>query len=315
MRRSFRAARNNPLPAPAVCVRENPHVRAPIETTPDFLTIGHVTRDLLPEGGWRLGGTVYYAAATAQRLGVARVGVLTSGPADMIAALRAALPGVAVAAVPAERATSYENIYTPAGRRQYLRARAADLDVAHIPAAWRDAGTVLLAPLNQELAPALAAAFPRALVGGAIQGWLRAWDADGLVSPSAFEAAGDVLPHLRALLLSVEDIGLTSDDALQTIAARVEPWSRLGPLLVVTRGAGGAVMLRADDEPRAFPGYPAEEVDPTGAGDVFGAAFLIELAATGDPARAIDLANRVAALSVRQTGVTAIPTRAEADRT
>lgn len=242
------------------------------------------------------------------------MGVLTSGPADVIAALRAALPGAEVVAVPAQRATTYENIYTLAGRRQYLRARAADLDVAHLPAAWRDAGIVLLAPLNQELAPNLASAFPRALVGGAIQGWLRAWDEDGLVSPTTFAAAGDILPRLRALLLSQEDIGLAANDSLQAIAARMEPWSRLGPLLVMTRGAGGAVLLRAGEEPRAFAGYPAEEVDPTGAGDVFAAAFLIELAATGDPAGAIDIANRVAALSVRQTGVAAIPTRAEAVR-
>jgi sugar/nucleoside kinase (ribokinase family) len=289
-------------------------VRTPIETTPDFLTIGHVTRDLLPDGDWRLGGTVYYAAATAQRLGVERVGVLTSGPADVIAALRAALPGVAVVTVPAQRATTFENIYTPTGRRQYLRARAADLDVARLPAVWREAGIVLLAPLNQEVAPALAAAFPGALVGGAIQGWLRAWDEDGLVSPTDFEAAPDILPHLRALLLSEEDIGMALTDSLQTIAARVDPWSRLGPLLVMTRGADGAVLLRAGEEPRAFAGYPADEADPTGAGDVFAAAFLIELAATGDPAQAIDFANRVAALSVRQTGVAAIPTRAEVAR-
>ncbi|HKS69374.1 MAG TPA: hypothetical protein VJQ45_03075, partial [Ktedonobacterales bacterium] len=59
--------------------------------TPDLLLIGHASRDLLSAGGWRLGGTVTYAAATAARLGL-RPAVVTSGPADLAAALEEALP-------------------------------------------------------------------------------------------------------------------------------------------------------------------------------------------------------------------------------
>ena len=60
-----------------------------------------------------------------------------------------------------------------------------------------------------------------------------------------------------------------------------------------------------------FPGYPASEVDPTGAGDVFAATFLCALVATDDPAEAMDQANRVAALSVEGVSTSAIPTPAE----
>lgn len=275
----------------------------------EFLAIGHVCRDVQPDGGWRLGGAVYYAAATARRLGVERVGILTSGPDDLIEALRAALPDVAVAVVPSECATSYENIYTPIGRRQYLRARAADLDESHLPADWRSPRVALLAPLNHELAPSLAAAFTGALVGCAAQGWLRAWDEEGFVSPAAF--SGTIPSDVRVLALSLEDLGLGADDPLSLVQERLAQWTRTIPLVVMTRGPAGALALRGDDEPIAFAGYPARVVDPTGAGDVFATAFLIELAATGDVRRAADFANRVAALSTERTGIAGIPTRAE----
>ena len=67
------------------------------QATPEFLAIGHVARDLLPNGGWRLGGTVTFAAFTAQRLGL-RAAIVTSASPEVLDALKAALPGVAIAA-------------------------------------------------------------------------------------------------------------------------------------------------------------------------------------------------------------------------
>ena len=80
--------------------------------------------------------------------------------------------------------------------------------------------------------------------------------------------------------------------------------------MVVTLGASGALLFQAGQAPRAFPGYPAHEVDPTGAGDVFASAFMVQVHKTGDAAIAVDFANRVAACSVERLG--AIPTCMEA---
>ncbi|HKS69680.1 MAG TPA: PfkB family carbohydrate kinase, partial [Ktedonobacterales bacterium] len=60
-----------------------------------------------------------------------------------------------------------------------------------------------------------------------------------------------------------------------------------------------------------YPGYPAREMDPTGAGDVFAAALLAALAEGRSPATAMDFANRVAALSVEGEGLAGVPTRGE----
>ena len=128
-------------------------------TAPDFLVIGHVTKDLRPDGSFTIGGAATYASLTAQRLGW-RAGIVTSAAPDLLARLPEALPGVAVAAVPADDSTTFENLYQDGRRRQYLRGRAAPLTPAHVPAPWRQARIVLLGPLAQEVAPEYATAFP-----------------------------------------------------------------------------------------------------------------------------------------------------------
>jgi len=70
---------------------------------------------------------------------------------------------------------------------------------------------------------------------------------------------------------------------------------------------------------RHFPTRPAHEVDPTGAGDVFAAAFLIRLRETAqsptgeDPWEAARFANVVASFSVEGPGVSAIPRREQVE--
>jgi sugar/nucleoside kinase (ribokinase family) len=289
---------------------------------PDFVAIGHATRDLLPDGSWRLGGTVTFAALTAQRLGL-RTAVLTSGPPDLLAALRAALPGVALACLPAPDATTYENVYAGGSRTQYLRGRAAPISARDLPAAWRDARIALLAPLAGEVEHALAAAFPRALIAATPQGWLRRWDASGRVTPGPLDDAETLLPRLRALILSREDLPVSTSSAPDIsdggslphdAAVQIAAWARVVPLVVVTRGPDGVLLYRDGGAPESFPGYPAREVDPTGAGDVFAAAFLCALDATADPRAAADFANRAAALSVEHPGADGIPTRADIAR-
>jgi pfkB family carbohydrate kinase len=280
---------------------------------PDFLTIGHVTRDLAPDGSWRLGGAVTYAALTASRLGL-RAAIVTSAPPDVLAALDAVLPDIPLSVVPSDDATTFENIYTPKGRQQYLRGQAARLTLAAVPAAWRDAPIVLLGPLAQEIDADIIPAFPRSLVGAAPQGWLRQWDDNGLVTPTPLTNANLMRP-MQALILSREDfipVHVSGDERQRLVSqadATIRGIAQVVPLVVVTCGAQGAILWERGVESGLFPGYPAREVDPTGAGDVFAAACLCALHETGDAAGAVDFANRVAACSVEAVGGEGIPTR------
>ena len=259
----------------------------------DYLVVGHVTRDLVGDS-YTLGGTVSYAARTARALGC-RVGVVTSAGPDLD--LSQVLDGVTISRFPAANTTTFQNIYTSDGRRQVLHGVAKTLVPQAVPAHWR-AAIVHLGPVARECDLALAGAFGDAFLGITPQGWMRRWDQAGRVSYGRWEEAEQLLPRADAVVLSEEDVA--SDDALVT---RYAAQTRL---LVVTRGAAGCTVHR-EGEVRHFPAPAVDEVDPTGAGDIFAAAFFVSLQRTGSPWTAAHFANCVAAASVSRVGLTGTP--------
>jgi hypothetical protein len=88
---------------------------------PQFVVVGHVCQDLLPDGSLSLGGSVSYAATTAQRMGY-RVGVVTRTGPDLDIAK--ALPGIEIVCHPSAATTVFENIYFDGQRKQILHRRA-----------------------------------------------------------------------------------------------------------------------------------------------------------------------------------------------
>jgi len=268
---------------------------------PEFVAIGHVTQDLLPGGGYSIGGTATYASLTAHRLGL-KVGVLTSVPAGLD--LSAALGGMAIHAVASEMATTFENTYHGEKRRQFVHGLASSLHPEHLPAPWKKAPIVLLCPLVGELGLDWLGVFHRSLVGVTPQGWMRQWDEQGLVRQKPWSEAEQILPAVDVLVFSEEDVG--GD------ASIIRQYTRLARIAVVTRGRHGATVFW-NGNPRQFPAFRAREVDPTGAGDVFAAAFLVRLRETNDPYLAAPFANCAASFAIEGPGTTTIPTRAQVE--
>jgi 1D-myo-inositol 3-kinase len=276
---------------------------------PQFLTIGHVTRDLHPDNSYTLGGTVTFAALTAYRLGLVSA-IVTRADQQLLDSLPTQLPGIQVSARPCAQTTTFANRYTDGFRIQYLHSRSDSLEQDDIPPDWRSPSIVLFGPLVQELSPDIMTLFPRnsrTLVAATPQGWLRRWDADGRVWPTPWEAAEQILPRLDVLILSHDDLLPFAEGNRTEADAILSRWSMLVPLLVATDGRHGATLFRRGKTQR-FPAYPAHEVDPTGAGDVFAAAFLTHLHASGSPEQAINFANCVASFSVEKEGISGIPT-------
>jgi len=263
----------------------------------DYLIIGHVTVDRVEKRRVRFGGTAAYAALTARSLGM-RVGVLTSAAFEP--ALVDTLTDICVARVPAEFTTQFVNHYDLLRRRApHLEAVAEPLQPGHVLPEWLDSPIVHLAPLAQEVDPALAGCFPRALLGITPQGWLRAWDEQGLVRPTDWRDADALLERADAVVLSEEDVA--RPEQIPELAARTR-------LLVATQGKRGASVYCRGQPPRRSPAFRAErETDPTGAGDVFAAAFLIHLKQSGDPLEAADMANCVASFAVERVGIGGVP--------
>jgi sugar/nucleoside kinase (ribokinase family) len=279
------------------------------DKTPQFLTIGHITRDVLPGGAFSLGGTVTFAALTAYHLGLAAA-IVTCADEQLTVSLPENLPGVALRVRPSAETSTFANHYTNGFRTQYLYARAASIQESDVPTAWTSAPIVLLGPLTQELTPEFVRLFqrrPGVIIAATPQGWLRRWDADGRVWPTPWTAAEQVLPLLDVLILSHDDLLPFSDGNRKEADAILTPTSMHVPLLVATDGRHGATLFRHGTTQR-FAAYSTQEVDPTGAGDVFAAAFLTYLHRHGDSERAVDFANCVASFSIEQRGVQGIPT-------
>lgn len=276
--------------------------------TPQFLTIGHVTRDVHPDGSFSLGGTVSFAALTAYHLGLAAAIVSCADP-DFAALVPSYLPDITFQMRSCTATTTFDNRYTDGFRVQYLYKRGDTLNAKDVPQEWLSAPVVLLGPLVQELDPDLVALFPRragAIIAATPQGWLRRWDADGRVWPTPWQDAEQVLPLLDALILSHDDLLPFADGNRREADAILTRWSMHVPLLVATDGRHGATLFRHGATQR-FPAYAVEEIDPTGAGDVFAAAFLTYLHLHSDPEQAVDFANCVASFSIEKQGVGGIP--------
>lgn len=269
---------------------------APLEPV-DYLVIGHLTRDLTLDGP-RLGGTAAYSSLTAQALGL-RVGVVTAWASDMpLSRLR----DIPIASTHSDQSTTFENISTPAGRIQYLRFVAPSLEYYMVPEPWRTASIVHLAPVAQEVEPSLVRNFPNALIGITPQGWLREWQGNGLVYPSEWPEASFVLQKAGAAVISVADVD--GDEG------RIEEMAASCPVLAVTEGSQGSRLYWSGDV-RHFRPPAVTEVDSTGAGDVFAAAFFIRLFTTRDPWEAARFATQLSAISVTRPGLSGIPTQEE----
>ena len=263
----------------------------------NYLVVGHVSRDLTLDS-YRLGGTVSYSALTARALGL-RVGVVTAcddaTDLDRFGDIR-------VVSIPSKSSTTFENIYTEGKRAQILHQRADEISLEAVPAAWRHADIIHLGPVIRETDMVLPASFRPTLLGLTPQGWLRTWDENGRVKRSLWENAEEALTLAGCVVISVEDVG--SDEE------QIEFFARHARILAVTDGPAGSRLYWHGDQ-RRFRAPEMYEVDATGAGDIFAAAFFVRLQATRDPWEAARFATHLAARSVSRVGLDGVPTAAE----
>jgi 1D-myo-inositol 3-kinase len=272
------------------------------EQEQDFVVVGHVCQDLLPDGGLSLGGSVSYATTTAFRMGY-RVGVVTSAGPDLD--VRQALPGAEVICHPAANTTLFENIYENGRRKQFVHQRAEVITCEEIPLPWRRAPMAYLGSIDQEIDDSVFHCFADdVLIGVMPQGFFRRWDEAGQVHFTAWEPSPSVLQRINVLVISELDV----PDPQQLVS----DWGRFIDTIAVTHAERGATVYRAG-ESCYYPARPTQQVDPTGAGDVFAAAFLIRLSETGDPCQAAIFANVVASFSIEKPGVAGIPLRSQVE--
>ncbi len=262
-----------------------------------YLTVGHVTADVLPGGERRPGGTALYSALQAARLGL-RATILTRGePGEIAALLEPFAAELEVIVQPAPATTTLATEGSGAGRRQRLLAWAGPIAIEELPAAE----ILHLAPVAAELEGPPAGDWP--FVGLTPQGLARGWQSSG----------GDVLAvdpgPSRVAIAAICSAIVLSELERPSCEALVEAGLRAGATVAVTAGAActsilreGAVTLELDVD------QIAEPADDLGAGDVYAAVFFVALAAGITPAEAARRASTGAALRMLGVGPAAIAT-------
>ncbi len=269
---------------------------------PRILALGHVSRDRRP-GGDVLGGSVTYGALAARRLGW-EAAILTSAGPDFEPGRE--LPGIPAFLRRSSATTRFVNEYDADGtRRQVVTARAEDVDLEALPAAWRDPDVLLLGPLVGELAGVGATALEAGCVGAIAQGYVRAIDGEGHVSAREWARPERDLLGVHVLFLSEHDLPGAEGRAAELLAHV--------PMIALTRGWRGLTLLTRRGR-HEVPSLPRPEVDPTGAGDVFAAAFLVRYQETDDPLEAAAFGACAASCAVEGVGTTTLGDRDEVER-
>ncbi len=251
----------------------------------DYLLIGALTRDLSATG-WQQGGTGTFAARALARWGVATT-IITPVQAKIIFDLPSTST---LLRLPSRATATFENRYHGDDRTQWLHAAPTPLDWACLAPHWRAARLVHLAPLAQELATIPPrTVFPQAMIGLTAQGWLRAWDATGRIQPKPWQPTPFELAQIDALVVSDEDVGGNT----QLVAS----WAQDCGLVAMTQGGRGATIW-INGEAQHVAAYPTQVSDPTGAGDVWSAAWFWRMQQGDSALQAADWACQQAALQI-----------------
>jgi sugar/nucleoside kinase (ribokinase family) len=288
--------------------------RTPLQRmrTPDYLVIGHICADQLPDGSCVLGGTALYSALTAARLG-ARVAVLTRGVFGReVAGMK--VPSlepflgerINIIVQDAEVPTTFINEYHGTHRVQTMPHWAGEIDLNGLPPHWRNARIVHLGPIADEIEPRHCVGLTTRFLGATPQGWMRSWPraTGGRVTHIPLKLPGALIDRLDSVIVSDEEIAYTREVVNRVGDRRVS---------VMTRGPEGAQVI-AGGQKLDIPGYNVKVKDLTGAGDVFAAAFFLKASDKAVSARkAGEFANAVAALSIREVGPFGVPTRAQVE--
>ncbi len=262
----------------------------------DYTTIGHVTIDVMADGSRRPGGSAFYSALQASRLGL-RTQILTRGaPREIEELLEPYRPELELEILPARRTTMLETAGSGSTRTQRVQAWAGEIGRDVLV----DTAILHLAPVARETPGRWRG--PASFVGLTPQGLLRGWDGEGgAMFPISPERRG-IPKRCQAVVLSEHERAGCGGLISEAAAA--------GAIVAVTAGASPAAILLPDDGALAVKVPPvAHTSDDVGAGDVFAAAFFIALHEGRPPRRAADFANAAAAVRIEGAGARAIGDR------
>jgi hypothetical protein len=264
----------------------------------DYTTIGHVTIDVLEDRSRQVGGTAFYSALQAARLGL-RALILTQGvPAEIEEMLEPYSGELQLKVLPALETTTLQTVGSGPARSQRVLAWAGPV----VQRLRVETSILHLAPVARET-PARWHG-PAAFVGLTPQGLVRDWpEQGGEIRQLAHVDGGELAGECDAIVMSQHERA--------SCARLIDGALAASAVVAVTAEARPTTILMPGGETVAL-GVPpvVDPADDLGAGDVFAAAFFVALADGQAAPEAARLANAAAAVRMQGSGPGAIGERA-----
>ena len=247
----------------------------------DYTTLGHVTIDVLADGGEQAGGGAFYSALQAAALGL-RTRIVTGGEPRTVERLLEPFAGrFELEVQPSTKTTRLATSGAGVGREQRVLEWAGAL----APVARLSSEICHIAPVVQEVS----GGWPRCAGFRALtpQGLVRTWDA-------SLRIGSRLLSDGRAAL----------GDELHAAVMNARERPLCAPLVDRALAHGAAIAVTDEGDPNVVvQDGRVELVQPEplevarqdlGAGDVYAAAFFVALAGGAELADAASQANRAA---------------------
>lgn len=270
---------------------------------PETLLYGHLCKDRVPETQtYEPGSPAWYMAHVLTTFEMKPVVISPYGvdyPKEWLGP---------VTLIPNEPTTTntliYENKYMPDGsRRQH--AYHADTAVPVDPESaqrhiWNSARAIIVCPIVDNIQAdtirTMRRIAPQAIFALLPQGYFRDIGPDGAVHVKTWESANTIIPYFDVIFVSEQD----GPDMHHT----ARHWSEcMNGHVLVTQAAKGCTHYHKGQSTH-IPAYPVlKEIHPTGAGDVFAAAYIHNFLAIRDPRKSIAYASVAAALHVAGNGI------------
>ncbi len=257
-----------------------------------------MVKDRLPDGEFVAGGPALYCGRMALAL-EASVDVVTHLPAGFPAS---ALDGLNVIGPVVETYPVFENVYQGMVRTQLMHGDSLALD-GLLDEYAGESDVVILAPVFREVT-----GWPRhqaRVRAVSLQGVLRDRDPGDRIRPRS-----DALP--AGLRFAVPGaIALFSDEDCADPTGLAKALAGAGMTVALTHGDNGASLFTGASRKDYAALAAGPVVDPTGAGDCFGTAFVIRYAETGDLEEAMTWGLAAGSIAVEREGLRAAATRDE----
>jgi sugar/nucleoside kinase (ribokinase family) len=226
-----------------------------------IIIIGHCCLDEISENKFVPGGTAYYSCKIAEQFDFDIKLITSWGPNYEFGSQ---LSHLSIDVIDSQTTTVFKNLDLGEGKRkQYLKQKAKTLFIPEKNFEYYD--IAFFTPICNEVPFELIGKINARIKVATIQGWLRQVNGDMSISPKSIDWS--LLADLNIVIASQQDFSDFNND-IKFLRKYVE-------YIIITKGDKGCVLYKKDKE-IYIEAYPVNEIDSTGAGDIFSMAFLFK---------------------------------------